>query len=539
MSQSPGPPPDAASADWRASVAQATRSAEVRAVADILAKMEHGATPSSKLMLAMRFEEDIFQKATSLLDYQKRIQKRLKKFTKNYKATAPSPIPASTNTQERLLQLQQNYRDKLMFVCQHADAAIQAVLAKNAHETDPAEKANNIEKAKTLKQHTDNAKVWATNLGVLQGTTLNTAMDSKAIDGMQTLLEHRLDNIRNHVLRFANPDLFIQEMLQQLEEDMKESTSHLLAAIMTRRLTQVKWHDFDDAVKALEENLHKAQAIVPPPNKTRESQRAAALQHLERMRAAAQAVLAFLAVPNKEALASRDVLHKCHLSAMQTLDFLAQVMPEFVDSKKEQTTPIQLQDAWTRVMEYPHDKLSSSLDEPSPKRAKTTRVISSRVLLTPGRKTPSNLLAELKRKGARLVRPLPNGEGTFLIMEFGNAFFMTIYLVPLLVTIRAFAKDATTKEDSMTWTPVHAGLEEGSELHIWGVTGTTASIGHVVQSQLEYASAQATSVLRKFFSNTIKAKHDFEVEISEGTALLQFLQLARTTYSPNFTDLDL
>ena len=204
-------------------------------------------------------------------------------------------------------------------------------------------------------------------------------MDSKAIDDMQALLEHRLDNIRNHVLRLANPDLLIQEMLQQLEEDMKESTSQLLAAITTRRLAQLGWHDFDDAVKALEENLHKAQAIVPPPNKTKQSQRDAALQHLERMRAASQAILAFLAVPNKEALASRDVLHKCHLAAMQTLDFIAQVMPEFVDAKKEQTTPIDIGRCVDQVMEYPHDKLasSSSWRTISPNEPKRQRLASS------------------------------------------------------------------------------------------------------------------------------------------------------------------
>jgi len=522
--------------DWRASVAQATRSAEVRVVADMLAKMEHGATASSKLMLAMRFEDEIFNKATSLADYQKRIQKRLKKFTKNYKATAPSPLPTvdAGQKEERLFELKRKYGERLKFIVENATMAIDII-----------QKKNEPEKAKGLKQHTDNAAVWATNLGVLEGTTVNTAMDLTAINEMASLLERRVDNIRSHVMKLANIDLLIQETLEKLEHDLSESTSQVLAAATSRRLTRLGWADFEDPVKALQDNLRKAQATIPPPNRTQESQRQAVLSQLERMRAASQAVLAFLAAPNKEATSlPRDVLLKCHTAAMQTLDFIAQVMPDLMGLKEKETT-VTLQDAWTKILEYPSDEVS--LERPVAKRAKMNdsfqhAVIRSRVLLTPGRKTPSNLLPELKRKGARLVRPPPKGEGSHLIVEFGNAFVMTIYLLPLLVTIRASTNNntaATAISDDDTcasWTPVQAGLEEYSELQIWGMTGTPATLGHVVQGQLDSASAHATAVLRKYFTNTGNAKNDFEVEISEGTALLQFLQLVRTTYTPNFQD---
>jgi len=57
-----------------------------------------------------------------------------------------------------------------------------------------------------------------------------------------------------------------------------------------------------------------------------------------------------------------------------------------------------------------------------------------------------------------------------------------------------------------------------------------------VEGRLQFASAQATLVLRKIWASTLRAKNDFEVEISEGSALLEFVYLARQTYQPNFVD---
>lgn len=70
---------------------------------------------------------------------------------------------------------------------------------------------------------------------------------------------------------------------------------------------------------------------------------------------------------------------------------------------------------------------------------------------------------------------------------------------------------------------------------MWGVSGTPETLGHVVEQQLIYASAKCDtrSCERKCFGTTRKASNNFEGEISEGTALLQFLKLARTTYMPN------
>jgi hypothetical protein len=123
-----------------------------------------------------------------------------------------------------------------------------------------------------------------------------------------------------------------------------------------------------------------------------------------------------------------------------------------------------------------------------------------------------------------------------LIVEFGDAFVMTIYLSPLLVTLRAAAKADGPVTNYATWTSTRTGLDARAELHVWGVKGTPETLGHVVEQRLNYASASATHILRKCFGNISKTNNDFEQEISEGTALLQFLQLARATYMPNYEE---
>ena len=71
----------APSIDWRKSVLQSYRSSEVREISKVLAALEGSSsvTPASKLMLAMRFEDQIFKSAKDLADYRKKISKRLGK----------------------------------------------------------------------------------------------------------------------------------------------------------------------------------------------------------------------------------------------------------------------------------------------------------------------------------------------------------------------------------------------------------------------------------------------------------------------------
>jgi hypothetical protein len=138
-----------------------------------------------------------------------------------------------------------------------------------------------------------------------------------------------------------------------------------------------------------------------------------------------------------------------------------------------------------------------------------------------------------------------------LILTFGKAFAMTIYFCPLVVTIRALQdnetdqessdnKDNTLGDGSASWTPLYHGLADKKEqdvLTVWGVTGSYESIGHVVEERLRDASTHATHILRKCFANHVKDKTaELDVELLEASALLEFLQLARTTYIPKWQD---
>lgn len=66
--------------------------------------------------------------------------------------------------------------------------------------------------------------------------------------------------------------------------------------------------------------------------------------------------------------------------------------------------------------------------------------------------------------------------------------------------------------------------------HVMGVSGNLAAVGPLINKRLEYASAQATRVLRRSFASRVKTTNDFEVEVSEATVLLNFLEIAKGTY---------
>jgi hypothetical protein len=327
---------------------------------------------------------------------------------------------------------------------------------------------------------------------------------------------------------------------------MHDSTSKVIAAAASRRLNRLHWEEFADSSTLLAESLEKAQLPTPLPTRNQNTDRESATLHLNKMRAASQAVLAFTAVPDKAAPGlPRGVLGKCHDVVMNGLDFITDVAPRLSGDSKV-GDHVTLEDAWTKVLELPPED-GVSLEGPDPKRIKTNHsapVIKSRVLLTPGRKAPPSLVPALKQKHATLVRPPPDGLGSHLVMEFGDAFVMTIFLVPLTVTVRAM--DPTRKDESSvsmvaggeaaSWTPASSGLAGRSELQVLGVKGSPELLGPVVEQRLQYASARATQVLRQCFRSTLRAKNDFEAEVLEGAALLQFVQLCRDTYMPNFQD---
>ena len=71
---------------WQSLVPQEQRTNEINNIAKELANLEPSATTQSKLGLASKFENKFFTSATSFADYKKKMDKRLKKLCKNYKA---------------------------------------------------------------------------------------------------------------------------------------------------------------------------------------------------------------------------------------------------------------------------------------------------------------------------------------------------------------------------------------------------------------------------------------------------------------------
>jgi hypothetical protein len=542
---------------WRASVLQSYRNAEVREIAKVLAALEPGVSASSKLMLAMRFEDAIFKGADSLADYRKKLTKRLKKLQKNY---VPPAVTEHSNTaiqDQLLLQLRQKYGDPLRYIYKNATKAIQEIQLRLG-----------AERAGQLQQHTDSAKQWAADLGVLElNTNANTGtkqplppctLAEAQLQKLQQHLERRVDNIRSYVVKHADPDLFLQETLERKDQELNARATSLLGVNLKKRVEQLQ-HQSMDPMTVLQQSLEKSQTPVPPPTRNNQDHVPAALLHVEKMRAASMAVLSYLCTQDRST-APRQALTKSHTVAIQGMAFCKDVVQKMTPA----ATQVQLQDAWLKILELPQAVVDVHDDGPgtSNKKAKWDHlppVVTSRVLLTPNRKTPSNLLLALKQTRATLVRP-SCGMGTHLILEFGNAFQMMIYLCPLVVTLRAMA--ATTNENNnnngnsnppsftttaltnstmgcATWTPLYTGLKEQPKLQVWGVEGTYESLGHVVEERLRDASMHATHVLRKCFRNSVKDKTsmgDFEVELLEATALLEFLHLSRRTFMPQWQD---
>ena len=566
-SSSLSPPPQqqqpSAAVDWRLSVQQSYRNVQVREIANVLAALEPGATTSSsKLRLAMQFEDTVFKQATSLTDYKKRLTKRLKKVQKSY---VPSAIPTSATESMKATQLQQlrvTYGDKLLYILKHADAAVQQM----RHKQGP-------DKATQLRQHIDGVQSWVNDLGLsLDGSTVQappSSLSEADLDNLRALLERRTENIRSHVVKLADPDRFLLETMEKTERDVTERGSIVLADACQQRYKQLSRATHNvNGVAMLQVALEGMHQSVPPPTRNQRNDIPAALIHLEKMRAACSLVLAWSLTPDKTVVAlpsHRSLLAKAHGTVNEGIDFVSKVMVEFrqIQGRKGVT----LEDAWMKVLRPSENGTDTSSTTVRP-------VLRSRVLLKPGRKVPSNLLHALQRKRATLIRPPPNGEGSHLRLEFEEAFTMTIYFVPLLVTLRAQASptaaegtlapnhdDATQRAGvgCATLTPLSFGLSEprrrnvaGSdtsatavaptppEWRVWGATGTSETLGRAVEERLRDASARATFVLRQCFAASAKSTiaSDFEVELLEATALLEFIQLARTTYIPDWQDDD-
>ena len=592
-----------AGVDWKTTVTQATRNGQVREVAKVLASLEPGATSASKLMLAMRFEDSIFQQATSLADYQKRIAKRLKKVQKSYKppaADASSSNAAETAEEEaarreKEIEIERNlrrqYGEDLRFIVKNAPAAVRAMEDKHGKS-----------RSDHLRQHTDNAEQWAVEIGMndlCPHRKRRSPREAGYLDRLKQHLEQRVDNIRSHVVKLTHPDLFLEETLCKLEDELDEEALDILAAATKaiiekhRKEGQVVPPPAGPADAAgMRALMEKVTATIPPPRNAA-AIRDANLARVEKIRAASHALSAYLCLDAHTKAEVKKCLSTSHKIAADEVATLLTEMAGFGEEDSRKEGEVLLEDAWNRPLEYTAEPTAGEDGDPSsiegsgdegPAKKKTRRsispgdstsvnvVIRSKVLLTKSRKPPSNLVLALKQKKAEMITPSTSGAlcgaGTQLRIQFGTAFEMIVYFVPLLVSIRALpVKSDNSNETKLqqkegsggemssefrrtivdgglpTWVPSTRGLVGRTlPVSVLGATGPASSLGPIVAQKLDYASACATRALRRCFADVASKAYenpnasDFEVEIVESTALLRFVQLARSTYTPNFHD---
>lgn len=638
--------------DWRSSVLQSYRNAEVREIAKVLAALEGSAavTPASKLMLAMRFEDQIFKSAGSLADYRKKISKRLKKLQKNYvrpvnKTTSLGGSDASseqnnhTAKDELKTNLRNQYGESLRYIVKNATAAV----------TD-LEKRLGSEKARQLQQHTDSCQIWVRDLEVMtegelkevekrnrdennNKTDNSTTKDGKnknprpqfsttpvplSLSQLQRIEKHlitRVGNIRSYVLKHADPNQFLLETLHNKDKEFSKNVEagNLFAESLTeqvnsqrdkvqkhknqaqgdpqnqqqQKLSLAKKDEDDETITTLQRALENAQAGVPPPTRNDSKELEASLRYLDKMRAASTAMMTYWQLKGDERLttAPRDTLIKIHNVVQEGTKFVLSVAKEQEKQQSQQRTGgrngdadqergifdksskgsahVSLQDAWSKTIELPSSATVEvdKEDNNSNKRLRGNTYkpyYKVRKLFHPQRKTPPSLLSAIRRKGARLVVPKnTSANSVYLILNFEDAFTMTIYLSPLTVTLRATAGDTENTSATATWLPLSCGLappsvmiknndasndgtiQEQKQLSVWGVTSTYESIGRVVEERLRDSSTHATAKLRKCFQNHVKDKTvDFEVELLEGSALLEYLQAVRATYMPYWEESD-
>ena len=529
----------------------------------------------------MRFEESIFKAASNLDDYRKTIQKRIKRLQKHYAKQQKAEGSGgdnnkSTETAESIrekellfeAELREKYAKKLMYIAKHANQAIAHALEKNGEH-----------KADVLKQHANNAKMWAVHLGLELPIAEDNEVykrqkvrDMPFLKKLSTYLETRVDNIHSHVIKMSDPDLFLQDALLKIDDVLlknmvSETYQKAMMKAAPNHLEEFNKNEMDQLMERV------VNVPIPIPRRNIEGDQVrAAVARIEKVRAAAQALYTYMGLSLADKTSYRGCVKKCHSVVMDCLKELESeydnLVQELDDKDADGKRIIQLEDAWNNPMTISSDEdvedsiNNSDDDEPATKRqkllekksSKATIVIRSRYLLTPGRNTLSTLLPVLKRKKALLVR---NGSATYVKLEFGKAFEMTIFFVPLLVTVRAIPTADERSSTSMslggiTWPSLYQGLchsdmdnngKKSNSLSVLGVTGSYETIGPIIAKKLEYASSQATYVLRRCFAETTTgksamAKSEFEIEILEAGALIKFLQKARSTYNPYWVDVD-
>ena len=374
------------------------------------------------------------------------------------------------------------------------------------------------------------------------------------------------DNIRSHIVKVADPDLFLEEALIKLDDFLLKDK----VAEVFRLALKADPDCAEFSVEQMKQLVERMNALVPIPRRNQEGDiLLAAMARMEKVRAASQALYTYMGLPLAGKTGFRGTMEKCFSVVLECLNDLEgdynNLVKEVDGVDADGNRIILLEDSWNNPMQLTELESEETFAiedtigvEPDTKRRKTDSanngkapaVIRSRFLLTSGRKPFSTLLPALKRKRATLLR---NRSANFVRLEFGNAFEMSIYFEPLMVEIRAkdHSRDEEFSGGGLCWPSLYQGLcpsekdprdAEESSLTVLGVTGSYESLGPVITKKLEYASARATYVLRRCFAEAMGKsalpKSDYEIEILEAGAFIKFLRIARTTYSPGWVDDD-
>eukprot|EP00804_Cyclotella_cryptica_P005150 CCRYP_018673-RA/>CCRYP_018673-RA protein AED:0.44 eAED:0.64 QI:0/0/0/0.5/1/1/4/0/733 len=184
------------------------------------------------------FEESIFKAASSLDDYKKSIQKRLKKLQKQYSKTSATTPGGSgvadgtiTREKERLLEneLREKFGSKLIYIAEKSDLAV-LVLKQTS---------NNPQQADALLSHALKAKEWAGYLGmplpndkydndnnnVEAEKKLRPPLDMAHLLKIKAQMEKFVDIIRSHISKICDPEIFLLDKLMFLEQDFMKRSS--------------------------------------------------------------------------------------------------------------------------------------------------------------------------------------------------------------------------------------------------------------------------------------------------------------------------
>ena len=263
-------------------------------------------------------------------------------------------------------------------------------------------------------------------------------------------LETRVDNIRGYVLKHTQPDMFIVEKLQEVEEQLVISDkTREFYSVLDTILQQEGMMDTSSSTVAaptvgggdrggipeINQLLEQFKTVISIPRQSQE-EKDACIKYIDKVRTACQVCLTFLTLKDEQGrigneqtrIQVKGSMKKAHDAAIEAFNFLGERYRDEERGKaknsKDPTSgntgghkKIVLEDAWNNVLEYDNGSASSSdvantesstievdgdgvTTDASNKRQKLSAphhgpypmVMKAKMLMKPGRSLPSNIL---------------------------------------------------------------------------------------------------------------------------------------------------